>query len=126
MLRVACTAPLGAKGRFCLFSQARGVTPDLPRKGLRVSLPGQVGGLTDPAHLGVRHLLPGAEVSPHPGGHPGNRAGGAGLAVGQLGAEEQGCWRRGSKASLRALRASVWPVGVLVEHGVRPWPWQRE
>lgn len=47
MLQVASTAPVGAKGRLCLFSQARDVT----RKGQRVALTEKIGGRKNPAHL---------------------------------------------------------------------------
>lgn len=71
MLRVANSARLGVKGRICSFSLPRGMTRELPRQGQRVSLPGQVEGRMDRTHLNTRHLPPGAETSPAPGGSRG-------------------------------------------------------
>lgn len=82
MLRVASTAPLGAKGRLCAFSPPPGVTRELPKGRPRVSLPGQVGGRTDPERLCIGHLSSRAEASSHPGGTQGEEQDGR-------------AWRRG-------------------------------
>lgn len=112
------------QGQALLLLPASGcVTQELPREDQWVSLPGQVVGRTDRAHLCLRHLLPGAEASPHPKGAQGTQQEGQAWRWGQLSA---GCWGKGSRAPPRALRASMSPVGVRGEHGVRPWPWQRE
>lgn len=74
-------APLNAKGRFCSSLRLGCMTAELPWEGQRVSLTGQVGRHRDREPSSIRHLLPRAEESPHPTEHPGNRAGGAGLAV---------------------------------------------
>ena len=82
MLRPASTAQLGANRRLHLFSQARGVTPRTSQERPE-GFTAWTGGRTQgPASWGIRHLKPSAEVSPHSGEHPGNRAGRAGLGGG--------------------------------------------
>lgn len=93
------------------------MTQELPREGLRVSLPRQVGGRTDRAHLCIRHLLPGAEASPHPKETQGTQQEGQAWRWGQLSAGEWGVVEReaGRPRARFGQACHLWGCGVSTE-----------